>query len=190
MEGLWTPWYVVARVVFGVACLLMAVFARRVFRPDARWARELVRVCVALVAVGVAVACLTGDPDGFSLANPGFWIEQAGLNIPYLWLGCEAFLHYARAAKRVRLGLTRPLERHRLLLWGLFGVLELCATCAALVQYRAYEELGYVTGAMDLLLGGAEIATVGVATLAVSTPAAYRRWIERSADAALPAQQG
>lgn len=186
----WTPWYLVGRVVFGAGCLLMAVFAQRVFRPGVRWAQALLFACIALVVGGIAVACLTGDPDGFSLANPGFWIESAGLNIPYLWLGSEAFLHYARARKRQRIGLTPPLECHRFLLWGIFAVFELCASCAALVQYRAYAEVGYVSGAMDLLLGGSEIVTVAVATLAVSTPAAYRRWVERSAPAALPAEEG
>jgi hypothetical protein len=65
-----TPWYAVGRVVYAVGCTLVAMFARRVFRPRGRWP-GLVAWCRILVcAGGIAVSCLAGDPAGFSLADP------------------------------------------------------------------------------------------------------------------------
>ena len=37
-----TPWYLGGRIVYGVGCMLVAIFTRRVFRPTGRWPSVLV----------------------------------------------------------------------------------------------------------------------------------------------------
>lgn len=177
-----TPWYLAGRIVYAIGCMLVATFARRVFRPRGRWPGAVVWCCVLACASGIAVSCLVGDPAGFSLADPGFWLEWCAETVPYVWLTVEAVLARTRAMRRLRVGLSDPHLCNRFLLWGLFGALQLSAAVLMLLLYAAYAFVGSFTGHMDVILGGFEIMSIAMVWLAISPPASYRQWIERLAD--------
>jgi len=177
-----TPWYLLGRIVYGIGCMLVAAFTRRVFRPTGRWAGVLVWCCVLVFSSGIALSCLTGDPAGFSLADPGFWLEWCAETVPYAWLTAEAVLARARARRRLRLGLSDPHLCNRFLLWGLFGALQLGSALIMVPLYSAYTLVGSFTSHMDVILGGFEITSVVMVWLAFAPPPAYRRWLEQLAN--------
>ncbi|HEY5658666.1 MAG TPA: hypothetical protein VIY27_12835 [Myxococcota bacterium] len=178
------------RLAVSAGCVLVAVFSQRVFRAGQTWARAAVWGCAALMAAGALVGCLTGDIEGYSLANPGFWIEWTGQTLPIAWLTGEAFGQFLSARRRLKIGLADPLVCNRFLLWGVFGLLQLCTWLAVLPMYSAYAAAGHFSSGMDLLVGGFEIASLGLIWLAFTPPALYRRWIACAAPQASEAAQG
>jgi len=169
---------VAGRLVYGASCIVIAVFTREVFRPRERWAGAAVWACAGLFLVGFAIGCATGDAAGFSLENPGFWLEWVALMMPALWLTAEGLIHHRSARRRLRIGLSDPHVCNRFLLWGLFGAFQLGAGFVVLGMNAAYAAAGEVSAAMDVLLGGVEIASLTMVWLAFAPPAFYRRWIE------------
>lgn len=179
---------VAGRLVYGASCILTAVFTRAVFRAQECWARFAVWVCAALMLSGFAVGCATGNAEGDSLENPGFWVEWVAQMLPALWLAAEGLTHHGSARRRLRIGLSDPHVCNRLLLWGLFGVIQLVSGLSLLWMYAAYASKGYVSTAMDLMVGGLELGSLALVWLAFAAPSFYRRWIERLASAESPIQ--
>jgi hypothetical protein len=107
-----------------------------------------------------------------------------GYTIPFGWAGSEAFVQYRRARRRVRLGFCDPLVCNRYLLWALFGSVQICAGLVILPQYSEYETTSQFTATWDTLMGGLEVVSVTLISLAFFPPAFYRRWIEGAAPAA------
>ncbi len=103
--------------------------------------------------------------------------------LPTLWLAAEGLTHYRSARRRLRIGLSDPHVCNRFLLWGLFGVTQLGTGFAVLCLYASYASTGYISTAMDLMLGGLELGSLALVWLAFAAPAFYRRWIERLAPA-------
>ncbi len=165
------------RVLYVPAPVLIAVFTRRVFRPDAPWAAWVAPVTATLLVVGVTGSVLSGDPMGFATGNPWFWPEWLGYTLPFAWAAGEAFDQHARARRRRRLGLCEPLVCNRFLLWGLFGALQVVASLALLGQYAAYAREGVFPASWDLLMGAIEVGSLAPIWLAFFPPAFYRRWI-------------
>jgi hypothetical protein len=173
------------RLLFSPVPVLVAMFTRRVFRERDDWAKWLVRVCPILLAVGVGGSILfRGDWAGFSAGSPWFWTEWAGFCFPFAWASVEAFLLYAKARRRVPLGLCDPLVCNRFLLWGLFGALQVCAFMTLFPMYADYSTgNGFAAlwdAAYSVLLVGS-LVMIGLAFLA---PAFYKRWISGSASVA------
>jgi hypothetical protein len=180
-EALWTPLSFAGRVLYLPAPFILAVFTRQVFRTESLWASWLVHGSAALLAAGVMGSVLRGDWEGFSISNPWFWPEWLGYTIPFGWAGAESFIQYRQARRRRRLGLCDPLVSNRLLLWGCFGVAQVCTSLVTLGQYAAYQRDAVFTAGWDTLLGVFEISSVALMWLVFFPPAFYRSWVSDAA---------
>ncbi len=180
-----TPINFAARVTYLPSALLIAVFTARVFRPDGRWARWLVRGVAVLVVAGVGGSALRGDWEGFSLSNGWFWLEWVGYTLPFGWAAAEAFPRYLQARRRVSVGLCEPSVCNRMLLWSLFGLIQLLGCVVVIGQYAAYERENVFSPSWDILYGGITLAALVVMWFAFFPPKIYVRWINRTAPASL-----
>jgi hypothetical protein len=177
-EFLWTPFTFAGRVAFIPVSILFALFTRAVFRPSDGWATGLVWAIGALHLIGVGGSALTGDFEGFSISSGWFWFEWTGYTLPVAWTGLEALAQYRQARLRVRLDLCGPLVCNRMLLWGLFGALQLVLSIVIVFQYSAYDETNVFTPGWDRLYGIFSITSVVMIWFAFFPPTFYRRWIE------------
>jgi hypothetical protein len=183
-EWLWTPLNFLGRVLYLPAAALLAIFTRRVFRPDSRWAAWLVWICIVLPVAGVGSSVLAGDWVGYSLGNPGFWAEWVGYTFPFVWAGVEAFIQYATARRRRKHGLCDPVVCNRFLLWGIYSVVSVIASLLILPMYVYYERTGEFAAIWDRLVGAAEISSIAVIWVIFFAPAFYQRWIDNRASVA------
>jgi hypothetical protein len=183
-ESLWTPLNFAGRVVYLPAPVLLAVFTRRVFRPDSVWAGWMPCGCAILLAAGVGGSVWSGDLEGFSISNRWFWAEWVGYTIPYVWAGGEALAHHRRARRRLRLGLCDPLVCNRYLLWGFFGAMQVLVCVAEIPSYAEYEQGGAFTAMWDALISAGEIVSLATIWLIFFPPAFYQRWIQGAAPVA------
>ena len=181
-EVLRGPFVFAGRIVFIPVSVMIALFTRGVFRPGERWATWLVWGIAALHTVGVTGSALNGDCQGYSIGSGWFWIEWIGYTLPMAWTGLEALAQYATARRRVRLGLCGSLVCNRMLLWGLFGALQVGLSILVPFQYAAFEEANVFTAGWDRLYGAFSIGSVAMIWFAFFPPSFYRRWIESSAD--------
>jgi len=182
-----TPIFFAARVAYLPSCMLVALFTARVFRPDARWAKGLVRGVAAMVVVGVGGSAADGDWEGFSLSSVWFWFEWVGYTLPFGWAAAEAFHQYRRARRRVSIGLCEPSVCNRMLLWSLFGGIQLLSCVIVLGQYAAYERENVFSSTWDFLYSGATLAALIVMWIAFFPPGAYVRWINADSAREAPA---
>jgi hypothetical protein len=177
-ESLWTPFVFAGRVAFIPVSIWIAMFTRCVFRPTESWATWLVWCIPAIHVIGVCGSAATGDWEGFYVGNGWFWLEWTGYTLPVAWSGFEALSSYGPARRRQRLGLCDPIVSNRILLWGLFGVLQVCLSGVVVFQYEAFEEAEVFTEGWDRIYGAVSITSVVMILLAFFPPAFYRRWIE------------
>ena len=133
------------------------------------------------MAVSIGASALGGDWEGYSIDNPWFWGEWLGYSIPFAWVTLEALPQYARARKRLKLGLCDALVCHRFLLWSAFGIVELAATIVIPLMYAEFEDEGVFSVWSDVALGGFESLGALLVWLVFFPPAFYRRWVAGSA---------
>ncbi|MBW1844835.1 MAG: hypothetical protein JRJ05_10875 [Deltaproteobacteria bacterium] len=183
-EWLWTPLNFLERVLYLPVPALLAIFTRRVFRPDSRWAAWLVWICIVLPVAGVGASVLGGDWEGYALGNTGFWAEWTGYTFPFCWAGVEAFSQYATARRRRKHGLCDPVVCNRFLLWGIYGVTSVIGSLLILPMYAHYERYGEFAAIWDRLTGVAEISSIAVVCVVFFAPAFYERWVNGAAPAA------
>jgi hypothetical protein len=177
-ESLWTPLNFAGRVAFLPAPMLLAVFTRRVFRPEGVWATWIVYGTAALLVGGVGGSVWSGDLEGFSIGSPWFWAEWVGYTIPFAWAGVEALGHHRGARRRLRLGLCDPLVCNRYLLWGFFGAMQVLVSVATVPSYSEYEHEGAFSAMWDALISAGELSSLALIWLIFFPPALYRRWIQ------------
>jgi hypothetical protein len=89
----------------------------------------------------------------------------------------------------VRLGLSERLVCNRLLLWALFGALQVCSCLVLFPQYAQYERDNLFTATWDMLYGAFVIGSLVMIWLVFFPPGVYRRWIAGAASP-LPAEEG
>ena len=176
-EALWTPLNFSARVVYAPAGVFLAIFTRRVFRPDGVWATGIVWVTAALFVAAITGSALTGEWEGFSLSSPWFWCEWVGYTLPFGWAGIEAFIQYAGARRRVKHGLCDPMVCNRFLLWGLFGALSLVVSLIVIPMYAHYEQHGQFAAIWDTLASVTEATSIAMIWFVFFPAGFYRRWI-------------
>ena len=118
------PLFALSQLATGVGSAAVFVFTRSVFRPDAGWARALVRVAAVVLGVqaafGVARA-LQGDPAQFAVPDLGFSLRQAVTAFSYAWTALEALRYRALLVRRLALGLAEIEVVNRFLLWAIAG---------------------------------------------------------------------
>lgn len=178
-ESLGTALYFLGRVALDAGTYLIALFTRRVFRPQDGWAAGVNLFVGFLFVAGLSLSGLRGDWDGSGLDGVGFWLEWIGQLIPCVWVCAEGALHYTSSERRRVLGLSNRTTSHRFLLWGVFGAAQIGASVSILPLYIAYERDGYISASMDAMLGGFELLSIAVVWMVFYPPARYRRWLER-----------
>jgi hypothetical protein len=180
-ESLWTPLNFAGRVAYLPAPVLLAVFTRRVFRPEGVWGSWMVYGSALLLVAGVGGSVWSGDLEGFSISSRWFWAEWAGYTIPFAWAGAEAIAQYRPAQRRMQLGLCDPLVCNRILLWGCFGAMQVLVWVAVIPQYSEYEQEGGFSATWDALIAAGEIFSLALILLVFFPPVFYRRWIQSAA---------
>jgi len=188
-ESLWTPLNFAGRVAFLPAPVLLAVFTRRVFRPEGAWAAWMAYGSAILLIAGVGGSVWSGDLEGFSIGSPWFWAEWTGYTVPFVWAGAEAFAHHRQARRRLRLGLCGSLVCNRYLLWGVFGAMQVLVSVATVPQYAEYEQQGVFSTMWESLIAVGEVFSLALIGLIFFAPAFYRRWVQR-ADAVTKTAEG
>jgi len=183
LESLWVPLNFSGRLVYVVAFVLVAVFTRRVFRSEQRWGHGIVCATVLLFASGVGGAAASGDWVGFTPSSGWYWLEWVGYGVPVTWTAIEAMREHLQARRRVRVGLCEPLVCNRMLLWAVFGALQMASNLVSLGQYAAYEHEGVFTAGWDALYSAVSISALLMMWVAFFPPAFYQRWINASAPA-------
>jgi hypothetical protein len=165
--------------VWGGACSLgIALFTRRVFRPNAAWAQRFVWSIGALIAAGLAVSALEGDWEGITpLSGGGFWLDWLGTMLPFFWLSIESSKQYLITRRRVPLGLIDPLLCNRYLLIAVYATLGTITFFILIPMYIIYQLYGTWSAALDLATGSAEIVSLIALWVSFSAPAFYRRWV-------------
>jgi len=181
VDALWTPFIFAGRISFVPVSVMIALFTRSVFRPGEGWATWLVCGIGALHTFGIAGSALNGDWEGYSISNGWFWLEWGGYTLPMAWTGLEALAQYGPARRRVQLGLCGPLVCNRMLLWGLFGVLQVGLSVVVVLQYSDFEAESVFTNGWDVVYGVFSTSSVGMIWLAFFPPSFYRRRISRAA---------
>jgi hypothetical protein len=176
-DALWTPLTFLGRVLYLPAPIILAVFTRRVFRPNGSWPTWVIFGTVALLVVGVGGSALTGDWEGYSIGSSWFLAEWSGYTIPYAWASVEAFVQYDRARRRRRHELCDPLVCNRFLLWGLYGALSVGVSLLILPMYAEYERAGQFSAFWDSIVGAGEVASIVTIWLVFFPPVPYRHWI-------------
>jgi hypothetical protein len=176
-ESLWTPLNFAGRVTYLPAPVLLAVFTRRVFRPEGAWAAWMTYGSASLLFAGVGGSVWSGDLEGFSVSSPWFWAEWTGYTVPFAWAGVEAIFQHRRARRRLRLGLCDPLVCNRYLLWGCFGALQVLVNVAVFPQYAEYEQKSAFSATWDALISAGEIASLALILLIFFPTAFYQRWL-------------
>jgi hypothetical protein len=169
-------------LVFNLGNVALALFTRVVFRKQQRWAGWLVVAIAVCLVLGAAGSAWVGDWEQVDLvANPGYWPQTIGGLAPAIWMGVEGLSHFARARKRLKVGLCAPLTCHHFLLWGLAGALWAGVEIVLVVQDFVYLSAGDWSVALGIVNGLLEIVPLCMIWLVFFAPAGYRRWIEGAA---------
>jgi len=179
--SLFTPVTFAGRVVYAISVYFVLEFTRSVFRSNEAWSRWLVYALMLTLVMGVGISSIQGDWVGYTVSNPWFWCEWLGYTLAPLWVGVEGVLAFRSARKRVRLDFCDPIVANRYLLWGWFGILQVCCSLVIVPMYADYEANRYFTLGADALLGCFEILAAVTTWLAFFAPAFYRNWIARVA---------
>jgi len=182
--SLFTALTFAGRIIYTISVYFLLEFTRSVFRSNQAWSRWLVYALLLALVLGVGVSSMQGDWEGYTVSNPWFWSEWLGYTLTPLWVGVEGIRAFRNARKRVRIGLCDPVVANRYLLWGLFGIFQVCASLVIVEMYADYETDQYFASGPDLVLGGFEILAAAVAWLAFFSPTFYRNWIADGASSA------
>jgi hypothetical protein len=176
----------IATLAINVGFCFLFEFTRRVFRPQAVWAR---------VFAGAGAIVLLG-----TLVHRWFWLHEHGgirtseepfremflqtgpVAVAYVWTACEALHYHALMRRRAKLGLADAVMTNRFLVWGLMassasaGVLLSLAAGALRVNV-------FSTPWILLASSGTGLAQTVLMVLAFVPPRSYTAWIRARAAA-------
>jgi hypothetical protein len=171
-------------LAFNVGNVVLAVFIKRVFRKEERWADWLVVAIAICFAVGLAGSAWVGDWEQYDpVGNPGYWPQTVGDYAVPAWMGFEGIAHYLKMRRRLEIGLCTPLACHHFLLWGLAGSLWVSLELVIVLQDFVYLSAGDWSVALAIANGLLELVPIGMIWLIFFAPAGYRRWIDGAAPA-------
>jgi hypothetical protein len=189
IESLWTPFNFAGRVAYLPAPILVALFTRDVFRSGSRVSGFIVYATAVSLVVGVGGSAMVGDFEGFTLGNPFFWFEWVGYTFPFAWAGAEAFSQYYPSRRRQRLGLCDRMTCNRLLLWGLFGLVQVALSLVLVQMYADYAVAHEFSALLDRVFGVLEMLALAPVWLVFFPPRFYQKFISGSDDCSSPVER-
>jgi hypothetical protein len=182
-----TPMYLVGEtsLVFGCCCFLF--FTVKVFRPSASWALSLAWLGSA-VLVGSGIGIVRSwlgytDPTEITAhARLPLAAMVAVLALSYVWTALEGGRYYRMMRKRMALGMAEPVVTNRFLLWTLSGLTSMAWISFTAVMLALGYNLARNPVNVSVTCAGGLANTVFL-VLIFMPPAAYTRWVNRSARA-------
>lgn len=181
-DVLW-PLHLSGLVTTSIGFTSLLLFTRKVFRPDALWARLAVGICCLTWATNGVIYFLqlTGE-------NPRPAAELIGINIAntmpiafaYFWTTVESLTYHRRLRRRLGLGLVEIAVVNRVLLWGL---MTLSAGVATLISMVGILMGSFMSLSLLFVLSVLGIAHASCLFLAFHPPGWYTAWLERWAAA-------
>jgi len=144
----------------GAGVVVLQTFTWRVFRPGSRWAAALV-----VASAAAAVAICIGTTRTLAQAPPDLppvvsgrqgWLALRLLfESWFLWTGSESLIAFAKARRRLALGLADPVAVNRLLLWGAMGAfLAIVGVLSMVLEWRGLSPLSDPLAASLLAANG------------------------------------
>jgi len=175
------PLHLGAQVIMSAGFVSLLFFTLGVFRPGVLWARCLVGLSIAVLAVGCVGVFgeLTGEnPRPISELIGLTLITTAPIAIAYFWTMLESLRYYQRLRLRLKLGLAEAAVVNRVLLWGLMCLAAGIAVVISLVGMLAGS---FLDASTVLVLSGLGAMHAGCLFLAFHPPDWYRSWLGRGA---------
>ena len=181
-ELVMAPLAYASRIAWQTGTVLMALFVKQTFRKSDPRATWVVVGVIALLAGGGMGSVWVGDYGGdFPLSNPWWWLEWAGSIIPMIWISMEASVYYLKVRQHRWLGEGDALLLNRMGIWCFLGVSWVVVECLSAAQYVIFESTQRWLVSLSFALTVLELGGVVMIWLVFYPPAAYRRWINRSA---------
>jgi hypothetical protein len=175
--------FALSQLATGVGSAAVFVFTWTVFRPDAAWARWMVRAMAFALSVQTAVSvarALGGDPARFVEPDGAFTVRQAITAFSYAWTALEALRYRALMVRRLALGLAEIEVVNRFLLWAIAGIGAFAGsstmTAVSLVGAMPWQDPLALSA---VGLGG--VTSAVCAWLAFMPPRAYLAWVRSRA---------
>jgi hypothetical protein len=175
--------FALSHLFTGVGSAAVYAFTCAVFRPEAGWARWLVRLAASALAVQTAFSvarALTGDPARFAEPDAAFTVRQAITAFSYAWTAIEALRYRALMVRRLALGLAEIEVVNRFLLWAIAGI----GAFAGSGTMSAVSLVGSVPWQDPIALsavGLGGVTSAACAWLAFMPPRAYLAWVRSRA---------
>lgn len=181
------PFLAVADIAVAVGFSLLFLFTRRVFRPQATWARVLAAAGVMTLLGKALHRCVqVYGPGAIHVMDlpPADTLVQTGpVIVAYVWTASESLRYYGAMRRRARLGLADVAVTDRFLLWGVMG---LSATSGVVLNTLAVVLGVDVLGSPWILLVSSITGLVQAVCLVLAfvPPRAYLGWVRARAAAA------
>jgi hypothetical protein len=181
------PMYVTGEVLLVAGCCCFLVFTVKVFRPGARWALVMATIGSLILiysGVGIIHSFLSYDNtlEITAHAHTPLSAMVGVLLLSYVWTALEGFRYWRMMRKRMALGLADPVVTNRFLLWTLSGLTSTAWISFSALMLAIGENLARNPANVTVTcLGG--VANTVLLVLIFMPPAAYSRWVERSARA-------
>jgi hypothetical protein len=103
------------------AAVCLAIGSWRIFRPHARWARNLVVLCIVVLTAYTVDASIPHEGHYGPRNLVWWWAGVLGRAGAHAWMGFEALLYARQMDRRLRLGLADPVVANRMWLWSVGG---------------------------------------------------------------------
>jgi hypothetical protein len=175
--------FALSQLFTGLGSAAVFVFTRTVFRPDAGWARWLVRAMALALSVQTAwsvARAFTGDPARFAEPDAAFTVRQAITAFSYAWTALEALRYRALLVRRLALGLAEPEVVNRVLLWAIAGA-GAFAGSATMSAVSVGGSLPWQDPLALSAVGLGGVTSAACAWLAFVPPRAYLAWVRSHA---------
>jgi hypothetical protein len=185
--GLVQAWLIIVATL-GIDCGMALVFefTRRVFRPQALWARSAASAGTLVLLGHAGWRCwevLTqADVQVAGALGPAL-VQVTGMTLAYAWTGGESLWQHGLMRRRATLGLVDPTVSNRLLLWGLTAVAVVAGMLlngAAIALRIPFLERPEILLASSL----AGLVQAVFLTLAFSPPRFYLSWMRAGREGA------
>jgi hypothetical protein len=156
------------------------IFNWKVFRPSAGWARLLVALSVAAIAIGFAgnlAAALHGGVAAMAGKKGWTLFLMAEAAVAFGWGAVESLVYYDKLRRRLVFGMADPIVANRFLLWGISSAATVIG-CLVDAFFAVTSPLSVLDPVALLVSGASGAVSAVVMTLTFVPPSAYVRFIE------------